>query len=86
MMYEEESPVLCPAGNADISEPPMGYAPTGQTNKAMRGKCVLEKVPVPARRLGAAGRNCSMVSIGLWAQSSLSNDMTIDDALKRIHQ
>lgn len=39
-----------------------------------------------ARQLGAAGQNCSMVSIGLWAKSSLSNDMIIDDALKRIHQ
>lgn len=89
--------MLCSAGNADISVPPIGYAPTGQTNKAMRGKWVLQrpvmsleksakKVPVLVRRLGAAGRKCSMVSIGLWAQPSLSNDMMIDDALKRIHQ
>lgn len=89
--------MLCYTGNADISGPPVEHAPTEQTSKAMRGKWLLqrpvisleesaEKVPVPTRRLGAAGRNYSRVSLGLWAKSSLSDDTMIDDALKQIHQ
>lgn len=48
---------------------------------------ISQEGPSPkARQLGAAGRNYSRVSLGLWAKSSLSNDMMIDDALKQIHQ